>query len=465
MEEILFDRLKRRYYEKGGLKELLIISIPLIISSSTTTLQHFIDRLFLTWYSSDAIASAMTAGLLQFTILSFFVGTASYTSTFVAQYYGAGQKEGIGKSVWQGIYLAILGTIFIYLTYPFVEKIFVMFNHPPTIVKYETQYYQVLCFGVFPAIASSSLSGYFSGQGKTIAILIANTMATIINIILDYLLIFGNFGFPRMGIKGAAIATNTSFFAIFFFYLFLMTRKRYRKRAPFFSQWRFDRELFKRFFKFGFASGIQFFIEMMGYSIFLLLIGKIGKEALTASTIAFNINNLSFMPMLGVGLGVSVLVGQFVGEGKPELGEKTTYNGLIISLSYITILCSIYLFFPSFFISLFKLEKSESYAVVKDYVIILLRFVACYSIFDMLNLTFSGTLKGAGDTRYISKIIICLSILVLILPITLSVTVFNRGLFSAWFFLTLYVSLLGIIFFLRFKGGKWKKMRVIDKLA
>jgi len=157
------------------------------------------------------------------------------------------------------------------------------------------------------------------------------------------------------------------------------------------------------------------------------------------------------MPMLGVGLGVSVIVGQCIGEGKPEIGEKTTYNGLIISLSYITILCSIYLFFPSFFISLFRLENSESYALVKNYVVILLRFVACYSFFDMLNLTFSGTLKGAGDTRYISKIIICLSIFVLILPITLSVTFFNGGLFSCWFFLTLYVSLLGVIFFLRFK--------------
>ncbi len=83
------DYFKNRWLERGGIKELLLISIPLIFSVSTVTIQHFIDHLFFSWYSPEALASSMTAGLFQFTLLSLFIGTAGYTSTLIAQYYGA----------------------------------------------------------------------------------------------------------------------------------------------------------------------------------------------------------------------------------------------------------------------------------------------------------------------------------------------------------------------------------------
>lgn len=458
----IFDKIRDSYNEKGGFGELLKISYPLVLSASTTTVQHFVDRLFLSWYSPQAIASAMTAGLLQYTLLSIFIGSASYTSTFVAQYYGANQKDGIGKSVWQGIYISFISYFFILLTNPFAEDIFSFFGHDPSVVALEKDYYQILCLGSFFAVSSSALSGYFSGQGVTFPVLIGNLIATIVNLLLDFVLIFGKFGFPRMGIRGAAIATNISFFSIFLFYIFLISQNKYKNSAPFFNKWHFDKELFFRFLKFGFPVGIQFFIEMAGYSLFLLIVGKIGIDALTSTTIAFNINNFAFMPMLGISLAVSVMVGQSIGRGEPSIGEKATYNGLKISLTYIIVVCSFYIFCPSFFLRLFHLDENADLKVIGENVVVLLRYVSFYSLFDTLNLTFSGALRGSSDTRFITNVILILSTFVLIIPTSVSVIFFNGNIFTAWIFLTLQVCLLGIVFYLRFKKGKWKKMKVIS---
>ncbi|MCX7829879.1 MAG: MATE family efflux transporter, partial [Acidobacteria bacterium] len=202
---------RKRWSEKGGIRELLAVSVPLILSASTTTVQHFIDRLFLSWYAPEALASSMTAGLFQFTLLSIFIGTAGYTSTFVAQYFGASKKEAIGSIVWQGVYISVLGGAFIFATAPFARHLFIFLGHPEVIVNFETEYYQYLAYGSFFGVCGAALGGYFSGQGKTVPIFLGNVIAATVNLVLDYLLIFGHYGFPKLGVKGAAIATDLAF--------------------------------------------------------------------------------------------------------------------------------------------------------------------------------------------------------------------------------------------------------------
>ena len=87
--------LKSKWKSDGGYREVLVVAIPLILSTATWSIQHFVDRMFLTWYSPETIAAAMPAGMLNFTIISIFMGTAGYVSTFVAQYYGAKQYQGL----------------------------------------------------------------------------------------------------------------------------------------------------------------------------------------------------------------------------------------------------------------------------------------------------------------------------------------------------------------------------------
>lgn len=461
----MFEKLKKilkyKWKEEGGLKELLYISFPLILSSSTITIQHFVDRLFLAWYSPTAIASSMTAQLFQYTLLSVFIGTAHYTSTFVAQYYGAKIKDNIGRIVWQGIYVSLIGFFFVLFTSFYVEDFFRFLKHSENIIAYETTYYRILSYGSFFALAISSLSGYFSGQGKTIPIFVGNLIGAVVNIFFDYVLIFGKFGFPSLGVAGAAIATNLSFISIMFFYLFLMLLPNYKKEANFFAYYKFEKKLFLRLIEYGFPNGLQFFVEMAGYSIFLLLVGSLKEIYFSATTIAFNINNFAFMPLLGLGMGISVLVGQSIGAKKFDVAEKSTYSGLLISYVYIVLICSSYLLFPSFFSELFRSENVSEFEEIKMIVNNLLKFVAFYSIFDNLNIVFSGALRGSGDTKFLVKIVAFISFFVLILPTYIIIYLLNGGIYLVWVILSIEVSLLGLIFFIRFKTGIWKKINLI----
>ncbi|MCU0728478.1 MAG: MATE family efflux transporter, partial [Planctomycetes bacterium] len=106
----------------GGYRELLRVALPLVLSMSATTLQHFVDRMFLTWWKGPpALAAAFPAGLLNFAMLSIFIGTASYASTFVAQYHGAGRPERIGPAIWQGLWIALIGGVALLAIRPFSE--------------------------------------------------------------------------------------------------------------------------------------------------------------------------------------------------------------------------------------------------------------------------------------------------------------------------------------------------------
>ncbi|MCG2716990.1 MAG: MATE family efflux transporter, partial [Candidatus Marinimicrobia bacterium] len=221
--------IRHRWNSPGGYRELLRIAIPLILSTSAWSIQHFVDRMFLTWYSPETIAAAMPAGVFNFTIMSLFIGTASYISTFVAQFYGSKQFRNIGPIVWQGIYIAIIGGIFHFLLIPLAKPIFGFIGHAQDIQSLEIIYFQVLCMGAFPAIASSALSGFFSGRGKTWPLMWINVLVTATNIVLDYFLIFGNGGFPELGIKGAAIATVISACVGFLIYLIIILRPSFCK--------------------------------------------------------------------------------------------------------------------------------------------------------------------------------------------------------------------------------------------
>lgn len=454
--------LRQQWGQPGGWKEFIVVSFPLILSASSTSLQHFIDRLFLSWYAPEAIAAAMAAGVLQIALISVFVGTAGYVSTFAAQYYGAKRAGSIGPSVWQGIYVSLAGSLMILATVPFAKSFFSWIGHPALVCRYETEYYITVCWGAFPAIAGAALAGYFSGQSRTWPILAANILASAVHIYLDYGLIFGNMGFPRWGVRGAGLATNISLIIPCLFYLMLMCGREYRKRAPFFGRWKPDKDLLLRLLRFGFPAGAQTFVEIAGYAIFLLLVGKLGAEELAATTIAFNINNLAFMPMLGFGLGVSVLVGQALGEKDPARASRVTWSGLHFTLAYASIFVLLYVLTPDLFIMPFTVGDPEGFIEIRSHAVVLLRFIAAYTIFDTLNIVFSGTLKGAGDTRFIIKVMLAMTVFALALPAAAAISWFGAGLYAIWMILTVEACLLGIVFLLRFSQGKWKKMRVIE---
>lgn len=453
-----------RWNADGGYRHLLTIAFPLMLSTASWSLQHVVDRIFLAWYSPEALAASTPAGILNYTLMSLFVGTAAYVSTFVAQYFGAGRHERIGPSVWQGLYVSLVGAIVMALLIPFAEPAFRLIAHGPEIQRQETVYFSILCLGAFPAIGGSALGGFFSGRGETWPVMWANLLATVVNIALDYLLIFGIWVFPELGIAGAAIATNLSMVAALLVYCTLIARADWDRRFRIVHGWRFDPELFGRLMRFGFPSGVQFFVDMAGFTVFLLIVGRLGTVSLAATNIAFNINTLAFMPMIGLGMAVSILVGQQLGRDDAVLAERYVRVGLRVTLAYMGAVALLYVSVPRLFLAPYAAyAPAGSFEAIGDLAVVLLRFVALYSLFDVLTIVFAAALKGAGDSRFVMYMICGVSLGALIIPSYVAIEVLGAGILAGWTIATGYVSLLGVAFFLRFRGGKWKGMRVIEQ--
>jgi MATE family multidrug resistance protein len=290
-----------------------------------------------------------------------------------------------------------------------------------------------------------------------------NAATTVVNLVLDYALIFGHWGFPELGIRGAAIATVAAgVFSLLVFFVLLISGGKdsiYHTKKG----WRFEKDLCGRLLRFGFPSGMQFFLEIAGFTGFVLVVGRLGTASLVATNIAFNINTLAFMPMIGCGIAISVLVGQYLGAQKPDIAQTAVYSGFHLTFIYMASIAAAYVLAPDIFIAPFAHQADpKGFAEIYAYSVILLRFVAIYCLFDTMNIIFCSAIKGAGDTRYVMIMTVILSVFVLILPVYLAVEIIESGLVVAWVFATVYIICLGVTFYVRFLGGKWKSMRVIE---
>jgi MATE family multidrug resistance protein len=452
--------------DEGGAAEVLKIAFPLILSTSAMTLQMFVDRVFLMWYDRDAMSAAMLGGILSFVFFSFFLGTATYANTFVSQYDGAKRKERIGPAVWQSVYFSLTAGLIMAAVALFAKPLIVLVGHEPAIANYELIYFKILTIGSMPMLVDSSLSCFLTGRGKTWTVLWVNVVKTAINAVLDYAMIFGKFGFPKWGISGAAIATVIASVAtcVIYFVIFLLPAHRRNYHT---ANYVFDRELFGRLMKFGIPSGVQFMLDILGFTLFVVFVGRIDAVSFAASSMVLQINTLSFMPMIGFGIATTILVGRALGADKPQIAQKTTFSAAKLTFGYMTVIAVGYWFFPNVFMLPFEARASgEQMEVMRPIAKTLLYFVGFYCIFDTGNIIFSAALKGAGDTRFVMYVSLALNWLIMVLPSWAAIT-FLHGmarLYAAWFALTTYVCALAVLFFLRFLAGKWKTMWVIEKV-
>lgn len=455
--------MRRFWSGEGGAREVLVISYPLILSHMSFTIQTFVDRIFLTWYSPEAIAGSMTALFVAWVVMGLFLGTGEYVVTFVAQYTGAARPERIGPSVWQGIYFSILAGLCLAALSPLVGPVFSLAGHAPAVRACEVTYASIIIYGACPTVMMATLSTFFSGRGETLTVLAVNLLVTAVNVVLDYLWIFGHAGFPRAGVAGAALATVVSQAIGAGVFFGLMMRSTYRTRFATLAGRAFDWPLFRHLLRYGLPNGLQYTGEIFAFAIFMVLVGRIGTDELAASSLAFNLNMLVFMPMIGMGVGVSSLVGRYLGENRPEIAERSTWSAFRMSMLYMTLCGAAYVFAPRLLLSPYAAgADAASFARLEPLAVALLRFVALYSIFDMMNLIFASGLKGAGDTVYPLGLSVFLSWAAMLIPAYIACVRMGGGVLIAWTAASAYIILLGLLIVHRFRKGRWKSLRVIE---
>lgn len=447
-----------------GWKKILIIAWPLIVCNSFWNLQLTIDRLFLSQYSTESLGAAMAVMGVFWTPMALLQQTAAYLMTFVAQYYGAKRFQDIGPAVWQALYFSVFGGILFLGLIPLSTPFFNMIGHSENLVPLEINYFNALCYSALPTAIVAAASAFFTGLGKSQTVIGINAVGLVSNVIFDYLLIFGHFGFPELGIAGAGYATALANLMSAFYGLFLIFQKKHAVIYGLFSGWQFDKSLMKRYIRYGMPSGLQWALEGLAFTIFLIFVGRMnqGDIFLASSGIVVTLMMLAVLPALGVAQAVSVLVGQHLGDNNPKEAEQATWQGWQVSLMYIVVVAISFAIFPNFYLNWFANSDNQNiWAQVQPVARILLYYVAVFTIFDSMNLVFSFALKGAGDTRFVTLVALLLPWPLMVLPTAL-IGHWENAIYWAWAATSFFIMTQAFFFLARFRGGKWKNMRVID---
>jgi len=449
----------------AGGREVLGVALPLVVSSLSWTVMTFVDRMFLNRVSNTAMSAAFSSAVIWFAIFCLPMGICGYVNTFVSQYNGDGQPERIGPSVWQGVWVALFVTPLALAMIPLAPWIFSWTLHTPESIQQEIVYFQILCVGAPALLIATALSAFYSGRGKTWVVMLVDASVTCVNLVLDYILIFGYAGFPEMGIAGAGWATVTALWLKAIIYFALIMQRKYRLPFHTWTGIRFDRSLFGRLLYFGGPSGMQMSLEILGFTVFVVLIGRVGPMEAAATTLAFSVATMAFMPISGFGIGVSILVGQHLGENRDDLAAQATWTALHISLAYMVLLSALYLLTPDLFLQgFFAGHGAHAIAeqeILRKMAIHLLQIVAAYNLMDATYIIFVSALKGAGDTRFVMLVSLVMGIFLALLS-WLTIDVWNLSIYGCWMAVTVWVCTMGVIFLVRFLGGKWRSMRVIE---
>ena len=352
--------------EYGGYGEVLRVAIPLILSTASLTLMLFFDRMFLSWYGQSSVAAATPGGITWFTICSFFLGTGAYVNTIVAQHYGAGDKPACARAVWQGIIFSLMSAPFMLASVPLGYGVLEWAGHGPELLALEKSYFTMLMIGGVALPLNAALSSFFSGRGHTRIVMWGNFIGNGANIVLDYILIFGKFGFPEMGIEGAGLASAiTGFFPpIFWAFFFLSRQNRHEYRTR--EELKWDPKLFYMLLRYGLPSGIRFSLDVASFTVFSLLIGRYGELELAATNIVLSIEILAFLPMQGTAIATGTLVGNYIGKGELHHAEKSVYSALKLAMAYSVLFASTFIVAPELFLSLFQVGSSAKEMALRD---------------------------------------------------------------------------------------------------
>ncbi len=347
-------KIWNKWRENSRYREVSKVCIPLVMSMAATMVMEFTDRIFLSNYSVNAISAALPAGVTAFLCMTFLGGIGGYVTVFIAQYYGAGKNQQIGIALWQGLYFCLFaGVVLFTLSLTATGPLFLLAGHPPEVRVLEEIYFNILCRGAILHVTAQTISGFFTGRGMTRPVMLCNIIGMMVNIPLDYALINGVWGLPEMGIAGAGLATVISWAVIVLLLIPLIFTRENDRLYHIYQGSPFNLGIFLRLMRFGIPGSLQFSLDIFAFTFFILMVGRLGREELAASNIVIAISSLAFMPALGFSQGISSLVGQALGRGRPQQAKYATWSGIHLLLTYTLFLNFFLIFTPEVIIALF----------------------------------------------------------------------------------------------------------------
>lgn len=441
--------------------EMLVIAFPIVVSQSCHTLMIFTDRFFLSKLGAVQMNATMAGGLSSFMMMCLFTGLIGYSTAIIGQYLGADRKDMCSKTTMQAFFFALAAYPLIILMKPLGYLLFDFMGLGEEQMFYQSIYFDILVYGSIIGLLKIVFYSYFSGIGKTRIIMTSTIVAMVVNIGINYVIIFGRFGFPAMGIRGAAYGTLIGDFIGLLMLVFTYFKVTNRLEFNLADSFKFVPELMKKLLRYGYPQGLELLLNIIAFNSIILIFQAHSEISAVAATITFSWDMVSYVPLIGIEIAVTSLVGRYMGAQRPDIAEKSAISALKIGFAFSAVIFVLFVAFPGMLVDVFKPKGVDAvFEAARPLSIFMIQLAAIYVTIEAAIVTFIGVLRGAGDT-FFAMVLSTSMHWAMAISIYLALNQFNMGAEFAWMIAVGAFFLMGIAFYLRFRSGKWKTIEVI----
>ncbi|WP_297506102.1 MATE family efflux transporter [Thermococcus sp.] len=440
---------------------------PAIVANISQTLLNLVDTLMVGHVSALAIASVGLGGQVSWFMFPIMMTVSVGTLALVARFVGAKDFPGAELVLEQSLYLAfLLGIPVMLFGWFFGDDVLRIMGARGELLKLAYAYLKVV-FLFYPIrfilfTANSALRG----AGDTKTPMKVGILMNVLNATFDYLLIYGELGFPRLGAVGAAWASGIGITVATAVVMMLLFSGRLIIR--FRPAWRFEWTMVKRIVRIGIPTLVERGLFSFYNFLYMSIVTRFGDVALAAHQIGLRIESIAYMPAFGFNVASSALVGQNLGAGRPDEAERTVKEALKMVTVFMSVMAFVLIAFPRYLVMPFLTKSDPHYNEVLSLAVIYLLIVGISEVPLGWVFVLSGALRGAGDTKSPMYVTAVSKLLFRIVPAYLLGFGFSigplhfrgLGVVAAWIAMSLETFTSALFYWLIFRKGKWKYVKV-----
>ncbi len=437
-------------------RQLFRLAWPSLVENLLQTMLMVVDMIFVGRLGADAIAGVGLGGQLTFFLQVLFMGLAVGNTALVARAIGAGDKPEAERIAKQSMLIAVLLSGFIGTgVWLFADQIVMVMGATPEVNAIGGGFLRIV--GTFSLTLGIMFvgGGTLRGAGDTRTPMYITGFINVVNIVLAYLLIFGNFGFPQLGALGSAVATTIARAVGAALVLFVLFKRGSILKLVWRGGWTFHRDVVARILNIGLPSAVEQIVFQLGFLVFARMAVSLGTNNYAAQQVAFTISNFSIMPAFAFGVAALTLVGQNLGAKNPERAEKSAWEALKDGTIWMTLMGIGFILWREPLVLLFTNDPT----VIPPAEMCLL-FIAIGQPFLSVAMILGQALRGAGDTRATLVVTFIGIWLVRIVVGYLLGIALGLGLFGMWIGWLADFAVRAVMMYTRFRAGKWKTLKV-----
>jgi len=432
------------------------MATPIVFGQLSQTFMGLVDTMMVGRLGEGPLAAVAVATLLFSAVAMSIKAFDVAAQTITARRVGAGRDSEVGSVLATAMTVSLAaGAVFMLVGLLWPDGLMSLVTTDPEVRELGRSYLVYRYVGMLPLLFFFQAKAVFDGIGWTRIGMGVGIGMNLANVLLNWVLIFGNLGAPAMGVAGAALASTLSALLAGLVILGILLRPSVRHRFRILCRSNFQARLIKPFLALGWPPALQTFGIVIGFLVFYFILGRISVIAVAAASVVMRIASLSFMPGFGVGAAVQTLVGQSLGRMDPRGARRSAWYGVGLSMVFMGIFGVFFLCIPEALLRLFFSSEDLIRAGTP-----ILRLMGLVQLIDAVGLTLAGALRGAGMTRAVMLVDIVTGFGLLPPMAYLFGIVMNGGLMGAWLALLIWFTLFAAGMVFLFVESDWEEVKI-----